>query len=123
MSERTGRGRVTVRDPAQAIAMAKCWLASWMPAGPAAFGLPETNSFHPQVCGFCEVPRDLLIQMLEEFQHWSQISTYDDEVGLRAEIEAWETLTAAQQDIKVRMAQGYHLPDRGREPEDRRSPW
>jgi hypothetical protein len=112
-----------VRDPAQAIAMAKCWLASWMPPEPAAFGLPPTGSFHPDACGFCDMPRDLLIRVLEEFQTWSEISSYDDEVPLKAEIEAWQTLSPAQQDIKVRHAQGYVQPDRGREREDRRAPW
>lgn len=123
MTEREGRGRMTVRDPAMAIAMAKCWLASWMPPGAEAFGLPPESSFHPDACGFCDMPRDLLVQMLEEFQTWSLISVYDDEVPLRAEIEAWQTLSPEQQNFKVRQAQGYNQPDRGHAPDDRRSPW
>lgn len=103
--------------------MAKCWLASWMPPDPSAFGMPPVGSFHPESCGFCDMPRDMLIRMLEEFQDWSLISSYNDEVPMRAEVEAWQTLSREQQEIKVRQAQGYVMPDRGRSPEDRRSPW
>lgn len=127
MSDREGRGRANVRDPAQAIAMAKCWLATWTKrveaGGTSVMPLPPTNSFHPAACGYCELPRDLVIQMLEEFQSWANISTYEKDVPLRLEIEAWETLPATEQQLKVRRAQGYLEPDRGRTADDRRSPW
>lgn len=106
--------------------MAKCWLATWtsrVEAGGGSYGLPATSSFHPEQCGFCDMPRDLLVQALEEFQSWSQISSYDEEQPVHFEIEAWNTLSPAQQDIKVRQAQGYNAGDRGRTDEDRRSPW
>jgi len=120
---REGRGRAQVRDPAQAIAMAKCWLATWTRrAGPLA-GLPPTDSFHPSKCGFCDMPRDLLIQMLEEFQSWASISSYDDTTALRLEVEAWETIPASEQAIKVKRAQGYYDKPGSAERADARSPW
>lgn len=123
------RGKVEVRDPAAAIAMAKCWLSTWtrrMEAGGNSSMPWKTSDFHPDACVFCDEPRDLLIQMLEEFQAWSQISETDvpgEERPLKLEIEAWETLPSTEQTLRVRRVQGFVQPDRGRTVEDRRNPW
>lgn len=102
--------------------MAKCWLATWTKRSGLLASIP-ISMFHPDKCGFCEVPRDLLIQMLEEFQSWSGISKYDDESPLRMELEQWSMLNTAEQNRLVAKRQGFNQPDRGRDPDDHRSPW
>ena len=104
-----------VRDPAVAIAMARCWLASW--SSRSLIGL-DINEFHPDNCGFCEIPRETIMEMLEEFADWSNISSYDESVPLRAEIEAWETLPREEQKTMVERAAGWL-----ERPKDQRSPW
>lgn len=98
----TGRGKVTVRNPAEAVAIAKCWLATWAPGTP---GVPAVDTFHPKVCDWCDYPRDLLIQTLEEFSDWAGL--FKEEPALRLEIESYETLPADEQHRLVLKAQGY----------------
>lgn len=129
---REGRGRTQVRDPSQAIAMAKCWLATWVRrAGPISQlqGLPEEGSFHPEKCAYCDMPRDFLVQMLEEFRDWSGISqkigdfeVYED-APLRLAMESFMTLPADEQTRLVRKAQVPVKEEEEEPPHDPRSPW
>ncbi len=117
MTEREGRGRATVRNPAEAIAMAKCWLASW--GGSETFLNLNQDSFHPAECGYCEVPNEVKVKVVAEFIDWSGTSAYEPR-PLRLEIESWETLPHEEQARLVAKAAGLIEED---EPEDRRSPW
>ena len=118
MTEPRGRGSLSaVRDPAMAVAMAKCWLASWTSRAKAAnvrTGLPPVDSFHGYECGFCDVPRDIIIRQLEEFTTWSGISSYDEDIPLRAEIESWEMVHSDEQKRRVLKASGLSIE---------KSPW
>jgi hypothetical protein len=109
-----------------AIAMAKCWMATWTRRAERAgigSGLPPTDSFHVEECAFCDMPRDMIIRALDEFVEWSGISSYDESVPLRLEIESWETVSSTEQTRRVAKASGMNMPDRGADPQDRRSPW
>lgn len=94
--------RAAIRDPAVAIAVAKCWLASEY--GRSLPGIPVT-AFHPEECPFCEFDRDGMMEALEEFVAWSGISS-DEETPLRLQIESWMTLPAEVQRQHVQRAQG-----------------
>ena len=99
------RGRYVIRNPAEAVAIAKCWLAFWATRG-GGTGLPPLDSYHPAKCAYCEQPRDLLIRALEEFRDWSFISAYeDDETPLRLEIEQFLALPTHEQNRLVEKAQ------------------
>lgn len=106
------RGVAAVRDPAVAIAGAKCWLARWNGGeGARAAGL-QVASFHPRPCEFCQVSTDGLIRMIEEFLVWSGITPperFTDETitPLRAEVEGFLTLPTEEQERLVAEAQGY----------------
>lgn len=113
------RGGTEIRNPAEAIAMSKCWLATWVRhAGASAqkMGIPAVDSFHPGKCAYCDEPRDYLIRALERFRDWSGISS--DDAPLRLEIESFQTLPAHEQTRLVRKAQLAI-----EEPKDARSPW
>jgi hypothetical protein len=100
------RGQLQVRDPAEAVAMAKCWLATWA-RGSGLWGLPDVNSFHPSTCGYCEMDRPALMKMVTEFVEWSGVSSYDESVPLRLEIEAWETVGSDEQKRRVEQVAEY----------------
>jgi hypothetical protein len=108
--------------------MAKCWLNTWVVRAKTAgidLGLGNGERFlHQTQCGYCDVPRDLLIRALEEFQEWSGISSFED-VPLRAEIEAFETMHKAEQQRLVAKAAGLNIADaeHGLEPADARDWW
>ena len=98
------RGKFTLRNPAEAIAVSKCWLNTWARTSPQM--LPKAETFHPETCAFCEQPRDLLIQALEEFRDWSSISSLtDDGLMPRLEIEQWLSLPVFEQNRLVAKAQ------------------
>jgi len=115
MTERVSRGSISViRNPAIAVAMAKCWLADWKATIPAA-------NFHPDTCAYCDTPRDLLMKQLEEFRDWAGISVIElEESPLRMEIEQWETMPVAEQTRLIQKA--FALPVE-EEPVNPRSPW
>jgi len=107
-----GRGRVPlIRDPAYAVAVAKCWLART--ENPYAL-----SAHHPEECGFCEVPLETLIGSLIEFGSWSGMSYRPDRfdpanpvtLPWRTEIESFARLPAEEQTKLVQRAQGY-LPE------------
>lgn len=104
------RGKITIRNPAEAIAMAKCWLNTWVTRAKAAkidlgVGL-NSLALHPAPCVYCKEPRDLLIQTLEDFKEWSGISNDSfTKDPFRLEIEQWLTLPAEEQERLVRKAQ------------------
>lgn len=99
------RGRYVIRNPAEAVAIAKCWLAFWSSKGGGS-NLPPLDSYHPGTCQFCDKPRDLLIRALEEFRDWSFISAYEDnETPLRLEIEQFLALPTHEQNRLVAKAQ------------------
>lgn len=103
------RGRIEkTHNPAEAIAMAKCWLNGWARSGYSLIGNPD--GFHPAKCSYCEMPRDFLIQALVEFKDWSKISD-DIEEGapLRMEIEQWLMMPNEEQVRLVRKAQHLDL--------------
>jgi len=88
--------------------MAKCWLATW--AGRSALPALTGGAYlhHPSKCAFCEMPRDLLVQMLEEFRDWAGISPLttnmnikDVDESMRLEIESFLTLPAREQERLV----------------------
>lgn len=93
-------GRSVIRDPAVAIAAAKCWLAG------RGGGLLPVDSFHPTECTFCDFDRDGIIEAVTEFAAWAGIST-DEETPLRAEIEAFLTISLEAQTRQVDRARGY----------------
>jgi hypothetical protein len=107
------RGKpAVIRDPAVAIAAAKCWMARWQ--GKRSFSsiaaMPDLNKAHPDECGFCEYPPDYLMQALEEFVEWAGFKSSDTNLELaqvRTEIEAFTTLPPEMQAEAVRRAQGY----------------
>ena len=113
------RGRdAEVRDPAIAIAAGKCWLARW---NDGSFLRVPNTSFHPQECGFCDVPDSTLMKMLNEFLDWANLrpsNQMDDVSALRAEIEMFQTLPVDEQKRLVAKAQGYVHDD---DDDDRRS--
>ena len=92
-----------IRDPAVAIAVAKCWLASKYGASPP--DIPAVTVFHPEECPFCDFERDGMMEALEEFVAWSGISS-DEETPLRLQIESWLTLPSEVQEQHVKRAQG-----------------
>lgn len=95
------RGRSVIRDPATAIAAAKCWLARR-----GGGGVLRTDSFHPAECSMCEMDADGLIEAVTEFVEWAGISS-DEERPLRAEIEAFLTISEEAQRRQVGRMQGY----------------
>lgn len=108
-----GRGRVQVlRDPATAIAAAKCFLSRTQ-------NRLSLGAFHSEECDFCETSLDVLIRALEEFGTWSGISyretRYDPlNPALRAwrpEIESFAQLPREEQLKMVEVAQGYRDDD------------
>ena len=104
--------------------MAKCWMASW--GGVGKFLNLRQDAFHPAECGYCEVSRDALAKAIKEFVEWSGISSYDESVPLRLEIESWETLPHHEQARLVARAAGMATDeeeDRADPPADPRSPW
>ena len=73
--------------------------------------MPGIEGIHPvDECGFCDMPRDLIIQALEEFRAWSGISSFNNEVPLRDQIESWNTLPAEEQKRLVTQAAGLEAP-------------
>jgi hypothetical protein len=109
------RGRVSViRDPAIAVAAAKCWLARWHKgAGAKMVGVP-VNSFHPVDCGFCDYPTDRLIVAVTEFGEWAGLQPQvfmDQPVAVRDTVETFLGLPSHEQKRLVRKAQGYDLDD------------
>ena len=115
------RGRYVIRNPAEAVAAAKCWLATWSKAGGGA-NLPPVDSYHPDKCVYCEQPRDFLIRVLEEFRDWSFISSYvDDETPLRLEVEQFLALPTHEQDRLVKKAQSTEARLVNEQPEE--DPW
>ncbi len=98
------RGRIQVRNPAEAIAMAKCWLASF--AGRSSIGgLVVNDAVHVAPCAYCEEPRDFLIRAVEEFVDWGHLIHEDEEAPPRLEIEQWLMLPAVEQQRLVQKAQ------------------
>lgn len=104
------RGRVSlIRDPAYAVAAAKCWLSRTR---------QKFGAHHPEECSMCDIPAGDLIASLTEFATWSGLNyrenTYDpyDPVTteLREEVERWVRLPQREQRARVMKAQGY---DRG----------
>ena len=96
------RGRIQVRNPAEAIAMAKCWLATW--AGRTKIGGLDMSTIHVAPCAYCEEPRDFLIRAVEEFSEWGQLITDDEEAPMKLEIEQWLMLPASEQERLVTKA-------------------
>jgi len=108
-----GRSKVPViRDPAFAVAVAKCWLARTQ----SPYGL---SAFHEEDCGFCEMPLNTLIHSLEEFGVWSGISWRSDRfdpsnptvMPWRDEVERFARLPPADQLALVKKAQGHGEDD------------
>lgn len=116
------RGKFLLRNPADAIAAAKCWLATWAGRAP---GVGDVESFHPTECSFCELPRDLLVQALEEFKNWAHISDDIDEgTPLRLEMETWLALPDAEQRRQVERSAGrMELPPPPAQAKEREPYW
>lgn len=112
----TGRGRVSViRDPAIAAAAGKCWLARWQ-GGKAMSRITgiQSNSFHPDECGFCDYPTDRLVEAVAEFNEWAglnPINFMDEPMVARGAVEMFMTNTTAEQRRLVMKAQGYFEGD------------
>lgn len=105
------RGRVSViRDPAIAVAAAKCWLARWHKGGGAKMVGVPVNSFHPADCGFCEYPTDRLIAAVSEFREWAGLEPpefMDQPIAVRDTVETFLGLPSHEQKRLVMKAQGY----------------
>lgn len=93
--------RSVIRDPAVAVAAAKCWLASR-----GGGGLLPVDSFHPKECTFCEFDRDGIIEAVTEFVAWAGIAT-DEERPLRGAVEAFMTINPEAQSRQVDRVRGY----------------
>ena len=97
------RGRLEFRNPAEAVAAAKCWLYTWTSrSGPGLLRL-EGELIHDEACSYCEYPRDMLIVAIEEFNTWAAIDA--DEAPLRLEVEQFLALPAVEQQRLVKKAQ------------------
>lgn len=101
-----------IRDPAVAIAAAKCLLARQFPPGT---GL-KLSAFHPEECAFEEMETPYLMSKVLEFNTWAgmyEASNYEYDpdkppmAELQPRIEAWNRLPDAEQTRLVREAQGY----------------
>lgn len=102
------RGRVSViRDPAIAVAAAKCHLARWKMG--QVLGI-ATNAFHPEECGFCDYPADRLAEAITEFANWAglyQTKKSDEPLPVRDDVERFLMLPREEQHRLVEKAQGY----------------
>lgn len=107
------RGQTSIlRDPAAAIAAAKCWLARWNDGAGARFAGLQVATFHPRACDYCSAPPEALIDLIENFLVWSGIQPperFTDEglTPLRADVEGFLTLPQEEQEKLVQEAQGY----------------
>lgn len=111
--ERKRRGRpedAYIRDPAVAVAIAKCVLARMFV--PTVLG--DMRMLHPEECGFEEMDTDYLLEKLIEFNTWSGTDPVDHYnpgeppmSALQPRIEQWNRLEPDQQRALVRQAQGY----------------
>lgn len=102
----TERGRLVIRNPAEAVAISKCWLATWARRA-GEVGLPPTDSYHPATCAYCELPRDFLIRALEEFAAWANIDKVEDlDSPLRLEVEQFLAMPKTEQERLVAKAAG-----------------
>lgn len=103
------RGRVSViRDPAIAVAAAKCHLARWRDMK-TILGI-SANSFHPAECGFCDYPADRLAEAVVEFSEWAglyQTKASDDTLPVRDQVESFLMLPRHEQLRLVEKAQSY----------------
>jgi hypothetical protein len=106
------RGRVPepLRDPAFAVAAAKCLGARWYGGrGTEAAGVAVSWS-HPEECGFCDFPVGQLIEAIDEFFTWAGLEPehyFGETRPTRAAVEAFLTLPKEEQTRIVRKAQGY----------------
>lgn len=105
------RGQIsTIRDPAFAVAAAKCWLARWnQGAGAKAAGL-KVSGFHPEECVFCDFPTDKLGELVAEFSDWAGMTpttAHGVELPVRPAMEQFYMLPREEQGRLVRKAQGY----------------
>ena len=108
------RGRLQFRNPAEAVAAAKCWLNTWTSrSGPGLLRL-EGEMIHGDACAFCEYPRDMLIAAIEEFNTWAALD--QEEAPLRLEVEQYLALPAAEQLRLVKKAQATEVVTDDREP-------
>lgn len=99
------RGRLQFRNPAEAIAAAKCWLYTWTSrTGPGLLRL-DGEAIHETTCSFCEYPRDMLVSAIEEFNTWSAIDSEEEDAPIRLEVEQFLALPAAEQFRLVKKAQ------------------
>jgi hypothetical protein len=107
----TSRGRVSaIRDPAIAVAAAKCWLARWNGGRGARVAGLNMTTFHPEECGFCEYPVDRLMASIEHFVAWSGLDEDvlpGDPMPLRDQVESFLSLPRQEQARLVTKAQGY----------------
>jgi hypothetical protein len=109
------RGRLQFRNPAEAVAAAKCWLNTFTSlSGPGMLRL-EGEMIHPDDCAFCSYPRDMLIAAIEEFNGWAALD--QEEAPIRLEVEQFLALPAAEQLRLVKKAQAAEVPiDEEKEP-------
>ena len=93
----------TIRDPAIAVAAAKCWLARWGNLD----GVP-VGSYHPREYGFCEYPEKRLIDAVAGFIAWADPpAEMGEPVALQSSVEAFLALSRQEQSVLVQKAQGY----------------
>lgn len=89
------RGRLPeIRDPAQGVALAKCYLARAFPITRGALRTAVNNS-HPERCRFCTLTDEEILAVLDDFNMWSGIASGE----LRQEVEAFAMLPIEDQRI------------------------
>jgi hypothetical protein len=107
------RGRVSViRDPAIAVAAAKCWMARWNGGRSAKMVGLTVNSFHPAECGFCDFPAERLIEAVDEFNTWAGLKPprfIGESSAVRDTVETFLSLPVHEQKRLVGKAQGYEV--------------
>ena len=116
MSERKQRFEAEkppeIRDPAQAIAVAKCVVARDL--GAMAIGKVAPRFFHPGECAYCEMDVEWLRAGVAEFNEWAGLNppttvdpAFPDLLPLQPNVESFSLLPRDEQAIRVKRAQGY----------------
>lgn len=111
--ERRERGTPEpIRDPAFAVAAAKCVVARDL--GSAALGGITPRFFHPKECAFCEFDQEFLRDAVAEFTQWAGLvesSTFDPAMPelyrVEPAVERFMQMPFEDQAWLVQKAQGY----------------
>lgn len=113
MSERVVRYKIPeLRDPAQAVAAAKCVVARDL--GKESLGRLTPRFFHPSECSYCGLETEALRDAVAEFNGWAGLNPptridpmYPDLHPIKPGVESFMLLPREEQAARVQRAQGY----------------